>query len=165
MVPSPRFVAGWMVWWSLRVAVVAVVVAAVAGCAGAPTRPTRPGVDDFVRLERTECLETCPVYTVTVYADGAVRYEGGRDARPGVHWRAIDPSEVARIVDDVRRVPAWTLDLACHSTDYPHGIVTLSWHGQVRRIDHDHGDACAPEAIGWVESEIDVAGGHPQGWM
>lgn len=160
-----------MVWWSLRVVAVVAAVAAVAvvavatGCAGAPTRPTRPGVDDFVQLERTECLETCPVYTVTVYADGAVRYQGGRHALPGVRWRTIDPAAVARIVDDVRRVPSWTRDPACQWTDYPHGIVTLSWHGQVRRIDHDHGDTCAPEAIGWVESEIDVAGGHPQAVM
>ena len=156
---SPRLV-GWMGAWSLLVAGLV-----LGGCAGAPTRPTRPGVDDFVRLERTEYLDRCPVYSVTIYADGAVRYEGGRDALPGVRWRTIEIAEVSRIVDDVRRVPVWTRDLACQSTDYPHGVVTLSWHGQVRRIDHDHGDACAPEAIGWVESAIDLAGGHPQGVM
>jgi hypothetical protein len=138
------------------------VVATTAACAGAHPRDPRPGLDAFVRMERTECLGRCPVYSVTLLEDGTVKYVGGRDAPPGTDWRKVDPAEVTEVMDAIDQLQPWTCAPGRIETDYPQSIVTLSRGGRVRRIVHDHGDPCAPRAMLWIEGLIDRAGGHPQ---
>jgi len=142
--------------------VTAALAAACASGGGAHPRDPTPGRDTFVRMERTECLGTCPIYSVTLYEDGVARYHGRRHALLGTRWRKLDPDEVARIMDDATRVPSWTCDSARIETDYPESIVTVSRGGGSRRIVHDHGDPCTPAAMLQLEADIDVAGGHPQ---
>jgi hypothetical protein len=142
---------------------IAAVLAAACAAKGAihPSAPV-PGRDTFLRLERTECLGRCPIYTVTLYEDGVARYHGGRDALPGTRWRKIEPAEVARLMDDAVRIAPWTCEPDRIETDHPQAIVTVSRGGRSRRIVHDHGDPCAPDAMWQLEGGIDVAGGHPQ---
>ncbi len=140
-------------------------VSIAAGCTtGSGAHPAEPvaGRDTFVRMERTECLGRCPIYTVTLYEDGVARYHGRRHALLGTRWRKIDPAEVTRIMDAAAWIPRWTCEPARIETDYPQSIVTVSRGGRVRRVVHDHGDPCAPDAMLQLEAEIDVAGGHPQ---
>lgn len=37
---------------------------------------------DFVSLARTSCFGTCPVYTVIIYGDGKVNFEGRKHVNP-----------------------------------------------------------------------------------
>jgi hypothetical protein len=140
----------------------AVASAACGGSGGAHPREPVPGRDTFVRMERTECLGTCPIYSVTLYEDGVVRYHGRRHALLGTRWRQIAPAEVARIMDAALRIPPWTCDPEKIWTDHPQSIVTVSRGGGSRQIVHDHGDPCAPDAMLQLESAIDGAGGHPR---
>jgi hypothetical protein len=133
-----------------------------AGCASAGARHPRPGVDTFVRMERTECLGRCPIYTVTLFEDGRVLYQGGKLAPAVTEWRRISAAEAARVLDAAQRLEPWTCAPDRIATDYPEAIITVSRGGRVRRIVYDHGDPCAPRAVRRVEGEIDVAGGHPQ---
>ncbi|MBF9220127.1 DUF6438 domain-containing protein [Hymenobacter ruricola] len=46
----------------------------------APAKPAKPAVADgpVITFERTACFGTCPSYTLQVFADGRVAYEGRR---------------------------------------------------------------------------------------
>ncbi len=116
----------------------------------------------FVRLERTECLGDCPVYTVTLYEDGTVLYEGRRFATPlGKRWGRISPKDVKRLMDAVHGVPPWECDPHRFVTCMPEAIITVSVDGQPRRIIDYYGDPCVPHLLRALESEIDAAGGFP----
>jgi hypothetical protein len=113
--------------------------------------------DTFVRLEQTECLGPCPVYAVTLYKDGAVKYEGKKNAPRGVHWHKTDPHTIAYIMWVAEHIPAWTCDPARIATDHPESIITVSRRTLTRRIVHDHGDPCAPAAVKELEMDINLA--------
>lgn len=116
--------------------------------------------DTFVRMERTECLGRCPVYTLTLYLDGAVEYRGVKDVATGTRWTTIAPAQVNRVMAKAEQVPTWTCDPSRVVTDRPGTIITVSRHGQeVRRIDHDGGDPCTPPAMQRLESDIDITAG------
>ncbi|HET9992759.1 MAG TPA: DUF6438 domain-containing protein [Kofleriaceae bacterium] len=115
--------------------------------------------DTFVRLEQTECLGRCPVYTLTLYADGAVRFEGKRFVPTGTRWRTARPHEIARLMQLAEHTPEWTCDPARISTDQPQSIITVSRARETRRIVHDHGDPCAPSSLARLEGDLDLEGG------
>jgi hypothetical protein len=124
-----------------------------AGCAHTGTP------DTFVRLEHTECLGPCPVYTLTLYADGAVRYDGNRNAPAGTKWRTSRPNEIARLMQMAEQTPAWACDPAKLTTDQPQSIITVWRKHETRRIVHDHGDPCAPTSLQRLEGDLDLEGG------
>jgi hypothetical protein len=115
--------------------------------------------DSFVRMERTECLGHCPVYTVTLYEDGAVRYDGEENVPLGTHWRTAAPADVERLARAAEQIPAWHCAADRIVTDHPSAIVTVSRHRPARRLVHDHGDPCAPFAMFQLEVDIDRAAG------
>lgn len=52
-------------------------VTLVCACGGTPpSPPPDPGPGDRIEMSRGPCFGACPVYTVTVRADGRVRFEG-----------------------------------------------------------------------------------------
>ncbi|HEX7837440.1 MAG TPA: DUF6438 domain-containing protein [Kofleriaceae bacterium] len=111
----------------------------------------------FVRMERTECLGRCPVYTVTLYEDGAVWYRGEENVPRGTEWRTVAPAEVERLARAAERVPAWQCAADRIVTDHPSAIVTVSRGHLTRRLVHDHGDPCAPFEMFLLEADIDRA--------
>src|SRR5690606_14256171 len=51
-------------------------------------------------LSRTACFGTCPVYTLTVYQDGTVVYEGENHVdMTGIQTTTIDPETVQQLID------------------------------------------------------------------
>lgn len=48
------------------------------GCAGVGSGPARTGAGEEIRYQTSACFGTCPVYSVTVRADGTGRFEGER---------------------------------------------------------------------------------------
>jgi (2Fe-2S) ferredoxin len=115
-------------------AAAASIAAACATGHGAHPAEPLPGRDTFVRMERTECLGRCPIYTVTLYEDGVARYHGRRHALLGTRWRKIDPAEVTRIMDAAARIARWTCEPARIETDYPQSIVTVSRAGHPQLV-------------------------------
>src|SRR5690349_3473487 len=56
--------------------------------------------DVAITLERTACFGVCPVYTLTIYEDGTVVYEGENHVEVmGTQTFEIDPATVDQIVD------------------------------------------------------------------
>jgi len=55
--------------------------------------------DFSITLERTSCLGSCPVYTVTILGSGSVEYEGRwHVAVTGVRKNTIPPPDVHRLI-------------------------------------------------------------------
>ncbi|HET9990074.1 MAG TPA: DUF6438 domain-containing protein [Kofleriaceae bacterium] len=126
----------------------------LAACAHAAHTATP---ETFVRMERTGCQGPCLVYTLTLYADGAVQYHGVFNVPTGTKWRTIPPERVANLMDEAERVKAWHCDPERVRRELPGAIITVSRAGKVtRRFEHNDGDPCAPDETLTVEGAIDV---------
>ena len=76
----------------------------------APTAPYR-----MLRLERTPCYGKCPYYTVDVYSNGLVLYDGKRHTRlQGLHETRLDDDVLLIIRDAIAEADFYNL-----ATRYP----------------------------------------------
>lgn len=113
--------------------------------------------DTFVRMERTGCQGPCLVYTLTLYADGAVQYHGVFNVPAGTKWRTIAPARVESLMNEAEQVKAWHCDPERIKRELPGAIITVSRAGKVtRRFEHNEGDPCAPDDTLTIEGAIDV---------
>jgi len=115
--------------------------------------------DTFVRVEHTGCLGWCQVYTLTLYADGAVQYHGFANVPEETRWTTIAPAEVTRLMDTAERVARWHCDANGFTTDQSGAVITVSRHGHVtQRLEPNPGDPCTPDAARELQLHIDVVG-------
>lgn len=64
-----------------------------------------------LRLERTSCFGTCPVYTTVVYSDGSGLYNGRYHAKPeGKFTFKLTPSELATLLAKAESINYFKLD-------------------------------------------------------
>src|SRR5688500_10436324 len=144
---------------------------AVAACAGgaAPDLPA-PTASDHISMTRGPCFGACPMYTVTVWGDGRVRFEGDQFvAQRGEHTRAIDAAAAAALFAaadsiDFFRLPSDITPAnqsACGAawTDMPSAETTIIWAGRVHTVSHYHGCPKAPEQLTAFERRIDAVAG------
>ena len=143
------------------------IVAAALGCAGGAAAQTAaaPGAV-IVRLERTSCFGECPVYSVTIDAQGNVVYEGAQFVRvQGRQTDRIPAARVAAILAAAERIGFFDLRDQYRSirnpdgttssvTDLPTTIVTITRDGTPKRVEDYIG---APEGLKQLEREIDEA--------
>ncbi len=67
-----------------------------------PARPVDVPANARIDLARTGCRGRCPVYALTVKADGSVRYYGDAFVRVrSAQAKAVDPIEVRRLMRDI----------------------------------------------------------------
>jgi hypothetical protein len=137
--------------------------------AALPDPPAEPVVpaDLSVTLERTACRGTCPVYTVTVKADGQVQFDGAEHvANPGIHKDTIDAKAVAELVTQVEAADFFNLDdCYCEERffDVPTSVVTVTMGGVSHSVTHLKGNE-APEVFLALEQKIDLVGGSDR-WI
>jgi hypothetical protein len=124
--------------------------------------------DTEIRLRRTSCLGSCPIYTVTIDARGMVIYEGEEFVRAtGRHTAQIAPSIVAKLLASAERIRFFDLRDAYREIEHPDGtrsgptdlpttVTTLTVNGRTKRVDDYVG---APDALVEFEREIDDAAG------
>ncbi len=119
--------------------------------------PEKPALESPVlaSLERTACFGFCPVYTVTVHADGSVDYHGERFV---VTQGDASGQLTAEQMTALRRAFAdagWD----GFETDYTHRDVTDNPSAIIRfedkTVSHYHGDHSAPEALTKLEDRFD----------
>jgi hypothetical protein len=68
-------------------------------CTLAATADDSSNKDVTITLERTGCFGTCPVYKLTIQADGSVTYQGNDFVRVrGLQHSKIEPAAVQRLV-------------------------------------------------------------------
>ena len=97
--------------------------------------PIRP--NDYVELERWGCYGSCPVYTVRLYADGTVLWNGRKFvAVLGDQSGQVNPSDAAALIQSFRERGFWTL---CSSysqpiSDGPTWLTTVHIGNHVKRV-------------------------------
>ncbi|MGB3545879.1 MAG: DUF6438 domain-containing protein [Saprospiraceae bacterium] len=139
--------------------------ASSAAAEGAPTaqasmtmRATERPAEPMATLRRTSCYGDCPVFTLSVYPDGALRYEGKRNVEmEGTYVGKTDDAMVkslgrfattSRYFTFKNRYPAedeWTADL-------PMVVTTMNYNGFENEVQHQFG---GPEALTELEQRLE----------
>jgi hypothetical protein len=112
--------------------------------------PSTPGIpaDTEIGLERRRCDLRCPVYKLTLSADGKVVYEGRNFVkRTGTIRSNIDEQKLAALIAEIERINYFSLQdkyipgANCPqvATDYPTVITSVRINGRSHMIEHYHG--------------------------
>lgn len=115
-----------------------------------------------IQLTRTMCYGSCPDYEVTISGSGEVSYNGKEFVKvKGTQHATIDREKVRQLLTAFDRakffaLPGGKCPCAVY-TDMPSAIITLTWHGRTRTLEHDYGCPCAPAALSGLERQIDQA--------
>ena len=100
--------------------------------------------DLMITLERTSCFGICPVYKLTITADGAVVFEGRRHVKQeGTTIRsAISQERLKQLMTEFDRVRFFSLetsywkDLRRCGKDSPSAFTSIRINGKSKRIKH-----------------------------
>jgi hypothetical protein len=118
-----------------------------------------PAHTELALLHRDMCLGTCPVYTVTVFENGDVEYDG-RDfvKQQGRHDGHLTPDEVRELRAAFAKA-GWSGFATAYTnedaTDHPSAQIAFTDHGKRKLVDHYHGDFHAPKELSSLEAEVD----------
>jgi hypothetical protein len=144
-----------------RLAIVLLVVAAPACGDTAPAAPnsTAPIV---VNLKRTACYGHCPIYEVTVHADGTVEYDGFKDVVvKGRKIGHLSPAEMKSLDDAFATAKYLDLDgkydeRDCYDmTDHSSAVTSYHLGDRTKTVDHYQGCRRAPKELTTLEQRID----------
>src|ERR687894_241291 len=113
-----------------------------------------------VTLERTPCQGPCPVYRVTVFGSGDVRYFGeAHVARTGAHRWKISGRRLERLAEAFERARYSRLEDRYTDREFagaPGCMTSVEYEdGGSKSVEHYHGDPSAPDALTELEDEID----------
>jgi hypothetical protein len=131
--------------------------------------------DFLVSFERGPCFGTCPVYILTVFADGSAAYNGVSFVAAEGHQNAtLSPEQVADLYQAVLAADFFALEdrYEVAATDLPSILTTVTMNGQSKTVYH-YGLGCGtdldlappglcqiealleniPESNGWVSSD------------
>jgi Domain of unknown function (DUF6438) len=113
-----------------------------------------------ITLERTACFGTCPIYTVTLYEDGRVVYEGEKYVDvAGEQAINIGEEAFAELMQAVEDVGYFEWDdeyMVEDATDHPYAMTSVTRDGETKTINHYTGDGSAPPELSYLENWIDV---------
>ena len=143
-------------------AVIAVLVAIGSG-SGAAQDAAIPS-DLLIKLERTACYGTCPVYSVFLDATGTVSFYGTkRDGTTVQQTDRIPVSEVAALLATAKRIGFFEMRDSYRAmiTDLPTTFVTITANGQTKKIEDYFS---APRELKQLEVQIDEAA-RTQRWL
>ena len=112
-----------------------------------------------ITLERTACFGVCPVYTLTIYGDGRVIYEGMRNVRiEGIRTTTISEDKIKQLIAEFQKIDYFSLKGSYedrNATDMLSAFTSLTVDGKTKTVRHYHGDFSAPEKITELENKID----------
>lgn len=122
-----------------------------------------------IRLERTACLGSCPVYTLVLRGDGSVAYEGKEHVRRvGSADTTVAASAVLGLLDEARAAGFFSLpdrfaygEPTCplYTADSPRTFISITSGGRTKRIEHDYGCENSPQPLVALASRIDSVAG------
>ncbi len=124
--------------------------------------------DTEIVLERQRCDLRCPVYKLTISADGSVVYEGRSFVkRTGIVRGSIGKEKLSELIAEIERINYFSLQdkyipgAECPqvATDYPTAITAVRFNGRSKTIQHYHGCTGADvlQELTDLESKIDQA--------
>jgi len=117
-----------------------------------------------ITLERTDCFGGCPVYKLTIIADGTVVFEGRRFVKQeGVTINSVSRERLKQLMAEFDRVKFFSLEddytetrLSC-PTDQPSAITSIRINGKSKTINHYLGclEPKVPKGLTELENKID----------
>jgi hypothetical protein len=115
--------------------------------------------DMVVHLSRGVCYGTCPIYGLTVKADGTVNFDGKEYTKTiGQADGHIDEGKLKALIQEFKAADYFDLDDDYTSgdcaTDHPTVSTALTINGVSKEIKHDTGCE-APEGLVTLEQRID----------
>ena len=156
---------------ALVLACIAVVMSLSGRAQGAPlSNAAPPQQPDTVlaSLERTACYGTCPVYKLTIHADGRVDYRGEHFVkRKGDATGRLTPAQLGALRNSFARADYVRLaDSYEHAsvTDAPSAITSFTDGAIAKTVRHYLGDDEAPAQLKKLEDQIDQIAGIAQ-WI
>ncbi len=122
-------------------------------------RAQEPAPNPVITLERTACFGTCPMYSLSIFEDGKVVYNGEKFVTiEGEQTGEIAPETVTAMVDAFESAGYFGWNEAYDTmtvTDMPSAITSVTRDGETHRINHYWGDSSAPLALSFLEQWID----------
>ena len=113
-----------------------------------------------ITLERTACFGSCPMYTVSIYENGDVVYNGEKFVSiTREQITQIDPETVKLMVKAFEDAGYFDWKEAYDTqtvTDLPSVITSVTSNGKTHRIVRYAGDSSAPLALPFLEQWIDT---------
>lgn len=157
--------------WRLSVAGIALLSVACRGRSTA-TRAESGAADSgsaisqaAVRLERGPCRGFCPEYTVELFDDGTVRFDGRRNVQmSGAQQSRIPAAAVKALRESIASSVFATADTAyvyesagCgrYATDIPVNVLTVRLASSHKSVRRDGGCQGAPAALAALEARVD----------
>ena len=145
--------------FSIIFGIIALALVAVLPAAAQDSQPV-------ITLARTACFGACPVYTVSIYADGSITYNGERFVDvEGEQTGSIDPAAVDQLVAGFEAAGYfdWNDEYTdMHITDQSTITTSVTRDGETKQIVHYLGDSSAPVALAYLENWIDEAANTQQ---
>lgn len=109
----------------------------------------------LITMERTGCFGTCPAYSLAIYGNGTVRYEGFLFvAATGIRTDQISEEKVGEIVAEFYRIDYFSLQdrYEDQATDLPSTTTSIAIAG-VKKSVYRYG--FGPEKLIQLENKID----------
>ncbi len=109
-----------------------------------------------IKLERTACFGACPIYSVSIFGDGTVHYEGIRFVQTnGTKTYEISSDEVKKLVIMIYGINYFSLNdrYDAEATDMPAAITTVMIDNEKKSI-YNYGNA-GPKTLEELEQKID----------
>lgn len=109
--------------------------------------PRTTPADFIVTFERGPCFGTCPVYILTVFADGTVAFKGvGFVLAEGTQTATLSPQQVTELYHAVLEADFFDLEdrYEVAATDLPSILTTVTMDGQIKSVYH-YGLGCGTE--------------------
>lgn len=140
------------------------------------SKPGQSSSDDSIALERTACFGTCPIYTVTISADGTVSFEGRRFTKvQGSASGHITAAAFRDLAGEFEKVDYFSLPdeftpgtKLCPNmvTDMPSANTSIRLNGKAKRVGHYYGCGNLPvlDKLSALEKKIDEVAGT-QKWI
>jgi hypothetical protein len=108
-----------------------------------------------ITLQRTVCFGFCPAYTLAIYADGRVEYNGENYVEvTGAQTGSITQEQLQQLADAFNAADYFNLkdSYAAQVTDLPTQVTSFTWAGQTKTISNyggclDDSDDKAPQAL------------------
>jgi hypothetical protein len=113
-----------------------------------------------ITLERTVCFGACPIYTVTIYQDGTVVYQGERFVDiTGEQTSEIPVETVDAMVEAFAEAGYFEWEESYDNpsvTDLPSVITSVTRDGETHRIDRYTAATDVPVLLPFLEQWIDI---------
>ena len=111
-----------------------------------------------ITLQRSRCFGICPVYNITIYGNGTVRYEGIANVNTtGIQISNISENHVRQLLTEFRNINYFSFnetEIASHVVyDAPVFTTSLTLNGKTKTIQHY--ETTDPKELTVLENTID----------